>query len=750
MTHHIGQWKHSLAILFLASNALWLACEPKQSNVSLTQSSDGSTTLRWYHVPVRVADADLKVSQVEEIQLENQEALLWQEEGDYSSLKTYYTWLDELDEEQPRIQLADYRIWLKSVVIDPLNGRQEEAYTGDSLCEEQIGIGLHILQFKTPVMAEHRRILQQYGIELVQSIPSQAVLVRADAEQLKALQQQGHVYRSLAFQKSWKLASALKHVDFDPDSLKRFAVFPSGKDLLYSLYDVMNQEALGQDIEVDPILEVIRITTTLRALSEWLQRPEILWVEPLVDQIEFDMDNARLQGGADAVERQLARHPAEFTGLGIRGHVLEGIDPSHPDFAANKFRTAPVAIDNSESSSHGHMTYGIIFGSGEGNHKARGVLPNAQGFYTNYADLYLQEPEDQSLTSRYGLVERLVRDHQVMFQTASWGHSATTDYNIRSMELDKIIFDWDLPITQSQSNYGTQLSRPQAWAKNVISVGAIHHFESADPTDDRWDPGWGGRASIGPAKDGRIKPDLVAYFDSTETVKEGGGYTQFGGTSGATPIVAGYLGLVTEMWVSGVLGNSLTYPKDQNFANRPPASMAKALLIHSAEQYEFSGLNDDMSRFHQGWGFPDLRLLMRARKRMQLYPETNPLKLGESFQTDYVVESSDQQLDVTLVYTDPPPAPVSGRSLVNDMDLKVTAPDGTVYRGNFGLIEGMSSRPSTGPEENDTINPIERVIIYNPFPGRWTIEVIAREVATDSHPLTEALDADFSLVISAI
>ena len=72
-----------------------------------------------------------------------------------------------------------------------------------------------------------------------------------------------------------------------------------------------------------------------------------------------------------------------YTGVGIRGHIIEGITPTHPDFAANDFRTAPIAVDAPDSDSHGHQTFGIVFGSGAGNAAARGALPNGQGYYTN-------------------------------------------------------------------------------------------------------------------------------------------------------------------------------------------------------------------------------------------------------------------------------------------------------------------------------------------------------------------------------
>jgi len=94
--------------------------------------------------------------------------------------------------------------------------------------------------------------------------------------------------------------------------------------------------------------------------------------------------------------------------------------------------------------------------------------------------------------------------------------------------MDDIIWRLDIAITQSQSNNGNRSSRPQAWAKNIISVGAINHYDTLATSDDCWCNG----ASIGPAEDGRIKPDVSFWYDDIYTTTTGNSYTSgFGGTS---------------------------------------------------------------------------------------------------------------------------------------------------------------------------------------------------------------------------
>ena len=61
--------------------------------------------------------------------------------------------------------------------------------------------------------------------------------------------------------------------------------------------------------------------------------------------------------------------------------------------------------------------------------------------------------------------------------------------------MDEMIFDSDLIILQAQANDGSQNSDVSAWAKNVVSVGGIRHYDTLARTDDQW----ANAGSIGPA-----------------------------------------------------------------------------------------------------------------------------------------------------------------------------------------------------------------------------------------------------------
>jgi hypothetical protein len=449
---------------------------------------------------------------------------------------------------------------------------------------------------------------------------------------------------------------------------------------------------------------------------------------------EEDMNNVREISGGNYVETMQG-----YTGQGVRAEVCDGgLRTTHVDFQAN-----PPIIHggNSSSTSHGTPVYGIVFGDGTGNANARGMIPDAeQPIFACY----------NCFTDRYVHTQELVNPagpYRAVFQTNSWGNTRTFFYTTISAEMDEIIFDLDIVITQSQSNAGNQDSRPQAWAKNIISVGGFRHYDTLSTSDDCWCTS----ASIGPADDGRIKPDVWHFYDYTLApyYTSDTSYTNFGGTSGATPITAGHMGLIFQMWADGVFAGGPGLGRDV-FDNKPHFTTAKALLIHSAWQFPFSGTSHDKTRMHQGWGMADVKNLydLAAAQNWNF-----PVLVDESAviapletHTYNVNASGSGSLKATLVYADPPGVPGAQVHRINDLSLKVTAPDGTtVYWGNNGLDVGNWS---TSGGSSNTIDTVENVFIETAAAGTWTIQVLADEVVQDGHVETGAIDADYALIVS--
>jgi hypothetical protein len=459
------------------------------------------------------------------------------------------------------------------------------------------------------------------------------------------------------------------------------------------------------------------------------------WTAP-----EDDMNHARAPEGSDAdyVESALG-----FTGQGVRGEVMDfGFRKTH-----SAFKTPDPLLHGPEAGandSHGTSTFGIVFGTGAGNPAGRGMLPGReQGIFASYLNL----KENFGTITRYDHTAELVDPDgpfRAVFQSNSWGSQATTQYTTMSAELDDILFTFDILTVNSMSNNGNRSARPQAWSKNVVSVGGLNHFNNAVRADDDWDFG----SSIGPAADGRIKPDLAHYFDSVlcTTGANDSAYTSsFGGTSAATPITAGAFGLMFQMWHEGVFAGFGGGPSV--FDDRPAMSTAKALLINSAFRYDFAGPDADLARIHQGWGMANLRNLYDRRHRTFIVNESDPLAPLDAAVYTLRVQPGEPSLLATLVYTDPAGQPGADIARVNDLSLRLTSPDGqAVYWGNSGLLDGNWSTPGG---QSNTLDTVENVFVQSPAPGDWTVEVLADEVVQDAHTETpDSIDADFALVVA--
>ncbi len=620
------------------------------------------------------------------------------------------------------------RIRLRYESFDPLAGEPAMPATLQSRGDER----LFIVQFAGTPTQVGRDGIDQAGGQVHGYLPDNAYVVRMgepNADAVRSLPTVRWVGRyHAAFRLDPALITAMQNGDVERARYNMVVVDKhNDKPALAA-----NIRALGGVVEDEHFGSLLfSATLTQDQLVATAHLDEVLWIDAWTPD-EIDVDNARIQGGANHVESQ-----AGYTGATINLHIYEGIDVNHPAYSG------PVINVNSggANSGHGTNTAGIVFGNGTGNPQFRGFAPDAGKFYTNYSSV---------TTSRWQVCSDLINVHDVSHTTASWGGGRTFFYTSVSAETDDIIFDHDIAWTQSQSNAGNQDSRPQAWAKNIFSIGGVRHGNNADPLDDSWS----NSGSTGPAQDGRIKPTLAAYYDQIGTTSSGGGYTtSFGGTSGATPIVAGHNALAIEMFADdsgspGVnpFGNPLRVPGGTTHQNRPHFTTLKCMQVGSAAQYAFNAASTDNRREHVGWGFPNLRKLWDNRMKTLIVDETDVLTQGQSTSYTIVVPAGENSFQAVLHYAEVAGNPSAQSQLVNNMSLRVTSPNNTVYWGNNGLEQGNWS--VAGGSEDNT-NPIECVFVQDPAPGNWTVEVLATAIVVDNHVETAAVDADYGLFVSS-
>jgi serine protease AprX len=625
------------------------------------------------------------------------------------------------------VKKVDNRIMLHSP-FDPLeHGMQASELLNDEDLNE---IGVYIVQFFTQPLAEYRSQINELGGTIYRYLPHNSYIVEMSGEVRSKVVNLPYVRWVGPYQAEYKLETPIAEMFSEDAQRREFKCY----NIQVLQTGLVQQRAVarrilqlgGRLIRLTPQGFILNASLNSNQLHQIAQMKEVLFIDECTPK-SSDMTPVRGTGGIATLEPILG-----MTGSGISGEVLDSnVRETHVDF-----QSLPILFHGAHSgdASHGTSTYGIVFGNGTANPLARGMLPDGQGIFADY----------NLITNRYKHTEELLQaPYYALFQSNSWGNTQTTAYTTISAELDDIAFRNDIVIVQSQSNTGNRTSRPQAWAKNVVSVGGIRHYGTNMVEDDCWCRG----ASIGPADDGRIKPDLAHYYDQILTTSSTGdtAYTpSFGGTSGATPIVAGHFGLFFEMWHKGLFNNPTG---STAFDSRPHASTSKAMLINTAQQWEFNGLEADLGRFKQGWGCPNLEGLYNLRDSFFIVDQTQTLRHLET--NVYSVEATDSQtpLRFTLVYPDPSGNTASSIHRINDLTLKLTSPSGTVYWGNYGLLSGMWSEPDGEP---DSLNTVENVFIKEPEIGAWTIEIIANEINEDGYLATSEMDAVYSLVVSGV
>lgn len=295
-----------------------------------------------------------------------------------------------------------------------------------------------------------------------------------------------------------------------------------------------------------------------------------------------------------------------------------------------------------------------------------------------------------------------------------------------------------------------------AVAKNVIAVGSTNslrpagdHGVSTQP-DDVTD-----FSSRGPAQDGRIKPDVVAPGANIISTRDSSGstqcanvpvsaqYTYCSGTSMAAPHVAGVAALFTQMWRERV--NDPTH--------RPDPALIKAAIIATTDDIRggddgFGNTVTARPNKDQGWGLVNIDRLLNPPVPIVYYENPQLMTTtGQDWTITVTPADLAEPLRITLVWSDEQGALNANPARVNDLDLTVTDPIGTVWTANH--FDNLGWSDTNVSPNHDRINNVENIWIGTPRPGEFTINVDAfalRGNAWRPNDGDAAFDQHFSVV----
>jgi serine protease AprX len=607
---------------------------------------------------------------------------------------------------------------------------------------------LFLVQFHTTPDQKIREEITGAGGTVERFLTDNTFVVRMDGRTRRWVQVRPYTRWIGAYEPAYRMSEAVRAevmAASRSDLPVRYSieVMRRGMDQQQAIADMVRGN--GGIVEVfTPDQQRMEVTVMPAQLLEIAKRNEVNFIDHWGGPMGEDMNLMRQVGGAVPVLSN-----AGFLGQGVRGHVFDsGCITGHVEWGGQP----PLVLNTIGSASHGTACYGINFAVGV-NAQATGLLPQReQGIFTL----------GSGTTQFGGSVSRLTINtmatdagglYRSVFQTSSVGSTRVTTYTTISAEVDDYLWRVDYLSCQSQSNAsGTRDSRPQAWAKNIVSVGGINHNESLNYNNHVWATG----ASVGPSAELRVKPDLAHSFSGVYTTNTTSttGYANFSGTSSATPITCGHFGLLHQMWHEGVwagFGGGSTV-----FTSRPRSTTAKAIMINTAHRYPVTQGN--MVRARVGWGAAHLGNAYNLRDRTFIINETQLLTQGQSASYQLEVAPGEPEFKATMVFIDPPGSPAAFESRQNDLSLRVTSPLGVVYWGNNGMIATAISGTGQSAGANftapggqaNTVDTVENVFVQNPAPGLWTVEVIASQIVVDAVPSTPVQDATFALVVTGV
>lgn len=398
-------------------------------------------------------------------------------------------------------------------------------------------------------------------------------------------------------------------------------------------------------------------------------------------------------------------YPA-LTGQGLTVSVKEGpFDPTDIDFKGRLVDVNPNPVSRSE---HATIMATLIAGGGNSSPSGKGAAWQAQLSSSDYASLL--PDDDAQLAPR-----------NVSVQNHSYGTGIENYYGLEAQAYDaQSRRHPTLLHVFSSGNSGNQPSVTGTYqgiaaaanltgqfkmSKNTVSVGATNALGQVAPLSSR-----------GPAYDGRVKPELVAFGDD--------------GSSDAAALVSGISLLAQQAY------------QNQSNGVLPPASLVKAALLNSADDTGRPEV-DFVSGFGQADALGTVRTLLDGRYR------TGTVSQGQVERFVLIALPGAQRLKVTLTWTDPEAAANAQQALVNDLDVELV--DFTTVNETRWLPWTLSAFPHPDSlalparRRPDHLNNVEQITMPISASGRYMVLVRGFNVSAGPQAFSVAYEFESGL-----
>lgn len=556
------------------------------------------------------------------------------------------------------------------------------------------------IQFSQIPNDEQKRQLAAKGVELYNYVPGYTYMASIPAHLSMQAIDDGNIRAAFSIAPAFKLSPELATKQYP-----QWALRSNNKiELMVSHHPhismVQAEEWLAQQgaeilFALDD-LDAHRVLIPVGDVDKLAALPYIYYMEPMDNDPQPD----NLVGVTDHRSNSLATSYAgglKYDGTGISVALNDdGVIGPHIDYTGRLINQY-ITYNNGN---HGDHCAGTIFGAGNRNPTTRGMAFAARlGVYGvgNFASTY---QAFDSINNHYN-------SQNIRITSTSYSNGNNSGYTTLARLMDiQITAMPDLMHVFSAGNAGTSdfnwgagagwanITGGHKQAKNVITVGNLT-FEDALASS----------SSRGPARDGRIKPDICAVGSSVNSTIDPNTYALKTGTSMSCPGVAGVLAQLYHAY------------RAMNGNNYPPSALIKAAVLNTGDDLGNAGPD-----FRFGWGRINARRAYNLLQSNQYILDS--VTNGTNKNHVINVPGNTAELRVMVYWADYRAAASANPALVNNLDMKVTTPSSAQVLPwvlNSTPTAAAVSAPAT--QGVDNLNNMEQVTIPNPAAGAYTVNV---------------------------
>jgi hypothetical protein len=645
---------------------------------------------------------------------------------------------------------ANYISFANDITIDTRVG--EPALPAGLRLEPAAGQSqYYIVQFTGPFLQQWFRDLDRSGIRTFGYLPHYAVLAHLTPEQREDVASLPMVRWVGLFQPAYKLEPGL----LDASGTRKVVILVMpGADPTPVKTEITAVGGTVNDVTTSSFGTTITATLAGSDIAAVARLQETFWVQEWSEATVCNNSSQWvMQSGRQASappDTSMAARPV--WSHGVRGqHVIlstsdtglntghdmfrdpslsitpPGIWPDHRKLVAFKLYEGASASEVTYHGSHVNCTVAGDDSAAGGSSSYDGMARDARIYFvdvTNSSGNFMIPTDFTTLWDTIyfgrGLPDSLrpITQHSGSWR---WGNTQGT-YKIQDASSDAFCWahkDFLNIIAAGNEGSGARTLGNPSIAKNILTIGATQRGTASNAI--------AGFSSRGPTQDNRIKPNVMAPGVGIWSALNTGtnGYTDMDGTSMATPTANGTIGLMRCYLQEGyyptgspVQGDRITY-----ITSALLRSMAMASADPNIGSYTVPSMDI-------GWGRIDADSVLYFTgdtRKLIITDDTAGISTGQYKQAQFRVSSA-IPLRVCLAWTDTAAAPNANPTIINDLDLTLTSPNATVYKGN----KYTSGQSTPNPTGRDSINVEECARVNAPDTGVWTIRVSANNVATAS------------------